>query len=316
MGYVGKVSLGGSTHLVGSTLYGTCSTAAQTAAKVVTCSDFSELVTGVTIHVKFTNGNTASNPTLNVNSKGAKNIVIGGSNVGKWQNGDIVSFTYDGSSWLQNDYNDTLNTTGSADSSSKLFLVGAVSQSSSGVQTFSNSHVYETDGDLSAVSFNGVKVQKNNSNDVYLSGNNDYTVLTIPYGSRYTLGAACAKGIGSVTDGNTDLVTGDAVYDAIAAAIGQATGSMVYQGSVSSANSLLNVSQKAGYVYMADTAFNITDSGSVVHALEVGDMIIFNTDVTPTTQATLWSSIDAYQSNLDRLTDSDIDSAIAEAEAA
>lgn len=118
MGYVGKVTAGGSTHLVGSTLYGTCSTAANTAAKVVTCSDFTTLITGVTIHVKFTNANTVASPTLNVNSTGAKNIYRYGttapstSAATSWQAGSVVSFTYDGSYWQMNGWlNDNTNTT-------------------------------------------------------------------------------------------------------------------------------------------------------------------------------------------------------------
>ena len=109
MGYVGKVTAGGSTHLVGSTLYGTCSSTADTVAKVVTCSDFTTLITGVTIHVKFTNTNTATNPTLNVNSTGAKSIYRYGTTVPStsaswsWYAGAVVSFTYDGSAWIMND---------------------------------------------------------------------------------------------------------------------------------------------------------------------------------------------------------------------
>ena len=110
MGYVGKVTAGGSTHLVGSTLYGTCATAAATKAKVVTCSDFTTLITGVTIHVKFTYSNTVASPTLNVNSTGAKNIyrygtTAPGVSVGaSWNAGQVVSFTYDGSYWQMNDW--------------------------------------------------------------------------------------------------------------------------------------------------------------------------------------------------------------------
>ena len=109
MGYVGKVTAGGSTHSVGSTLYGTCDTAASTAAKVVTCSDFTTLITGVTIHVKFTYSNSASSPTLNVNSTGAKSIYRYGTTVPSasaswsWYTGAVVSFTYDGSAWIMND---------------------------------------------------------------------------------------------------------------------------------------------------------------------------------------------------------------------
>ena len=57
--------------------YGTCSTAAGTAAKTVACTGYS-LQTGGEITVKFTVTNTASSPTLNVNSTGAKAIYYKG----------------------------------------------------------------------------------------------------------------------------------------------------------------------------------------------------------------------------------------------
>ena len=62
--------------------YGTCSTAAATAAKVVSCSNFA-LITGAEITVKFTTANTAANPTLNVNNTGAKAIYYRGSAISK-----------------------------------------------------------------------------------------------------------------------------------------------------------------------------------------------------------------------------------------
>lgn len=58
--------------------FGTCSTAAATAAKVVACTGF-KLVTGARIIVKFTITNTVANPTLNVNGSGAKAIQYRGS---------------------------------------------------------------------------------------------------------------------------------------------------------------------------------------------------------------------------------------------
>lgn len=82
--------------------YGTCSTAAATASKVVTLSGFS-LYTGAQISVKFTYANTAPNPTLNVNSKGAKYIRVNNANIGSayyWGAGDTVSFIYDGTYWV------------------------------------------------------------------------------------------------------------------------------------------------------------------------------------------------------------------------
>lgn len=81
-------------------LYGTCDTAKSTVAKVVTCADFDKLIPGVTIRVKFDNENTASSPTLNVNSTGAKAIRAYGTTapnsnaVGSWVAGEVVEFIY------------------------------------------------------------------------------------------------------------------------------------------------------------------------------------------------------------------------------
>ena len=80
--------------------YGTCSTAAETAAKVMSLPDFT-LDTGAEITVKFSATNTAANPTLNVNSTGAKGIRYKNAAV---PSGYIVAnktyqFVYDGTYW-------------------------------------------------------------------------------------------------------------------------------------------------------------------------------------------------------------------------
>ena len=86
----------------GNVFYGTCSTSAGTTAKVVSCSDFSDFTTGAILTVKFTNGNTVSSPSLNVNSKGAKYVVKYGTTASlaySWGAGEAVSFVYDGTYW-------------------------------------------------------------------------------------------------------------------------------------------------------------------------------------------------------------------------
>lgn len=87
--------------------YGTCSTAAATAAKEVVCSSFtaSDLVAGTVLYVDFTYANGKANPTLNVNSTGTKTIYRYGttapstSAASSWNAGAIVCFIYDGSYW-------------------------------------------------------------------------------------------------------------------------------------------------------------------------------------------------------------------------
>lgn len=83
--------------------YGVCSTAASTTAKTVTIdvSGTLALFTGLTVRVKFTNGNTAPSPTLNVNSTGAVSIMSRGTTNALFiLAGQIVTLTYDGTSWL------------------------------------------------------------------------------------------------------------------------------------------------------------------------------------------------------------------------
>lgn len=82
--------------------YGTCATAAATVAKVVTLSGFS-LYTGAMVSVYFTYANTASSPTLNVNSTGAKSIRVNNAAITSkyfWRAKDTVTFIYNGTYWV------------------------------------------------------------------------------------------------------------------------------------------------------------------------------------------------------------------------
>ena len=80
--------------------YGTCSTAAGTAAKTVACAGFI-LATGSEITVKFTVTNTASSPTLNVNSTGAKAIYYNGAAItaGYLKANKTYTFRYNGTQY-------------------------------------------------------------------------------------------------------------------------------------------------------------------------------------------------------------------------
>ena len=108
------------------THYGTCSTAAATAAKTVACTGFN-LVTGAWIAVRFTVTNTAAvaDLTLNVNGTGAKGIKYRNANLPAVD--DLAAnrtylFVYDGTNyqWIgdrntdANNYVTQTNTTGNA----------------------------------------------------------------------------------------------------------------------------------------------------------------------------------------------------------
>lgn len=93
--------------------YGTCSTAGATVAKVATVSGVTELYTGLTISIKFTAANSVANPTLNINSLGAKAIKRYGttapstSAASSWNANSVVTLTYDGTYWQLHDWNNT-----------------------------------------------------------------------------------------------------------------------------------------------------------------------------------------------------------------
>lgn len=86
--------------------YGTCDTAAATRNKVVVCTGFT-LVTGVSIKVKFTNAQTYNGACrLNVNGTGNVSVYSkdGTASVRYcWLEGEVVSFTYDGTYWIMDD---------------------------------------------------------------------------------------------------------------------------------------------------------------------------------------------------------------------
>lgn len=107
-------------------LHGVCSTEANAVAKTVTLYKgdsstaesawaSSDLYDGLTIQINFIESNTATNPTLNVNSSGAKPIykygttAPGSTSTASWVAGSIINFTYDtnndsSGAWIMNDW--------------------------------------------------------------------------------------------------------------------------------------------------------------------------------------------------------------------
>ena len=112
---INKINSGSVEYNLASTAYATCATAKDQAAKVAWiqgdeaggANDFT-LTKGVTVHVRFSNSNSAINPTLSINGGTAKSIkmygstAIGTSEVSSWKPGAVVAFTYDGTNWIMN----------------------------------------------------------------------------------------------------------------------------------------------------------------------------------------------------------------------
>jgi hypothetical protein len=205
--------------------YGTCDTAAATAAKVVTLSGNTQwkLTNGAIIMVKFTNSNSASSVTLNVNSTGAYPIwysdaeYTGAGTAYTGYAGRVITYMFNGTHWVwvSGSYDaNTQSNTNSTDTSSKIYLIGATSQGSSKT-TYSHGEVYVgTDH----------HVYSNSKQVVNLS---DTQALTNKTYNGYTLAAACAKGVAtSVASGNTDLVTSGAVNTALGSYLPLSGGTM------------------------------------------------------------------------------------------
>ena len=101
---------------ISNTYYGECETDASTTAKVVNIPSFTStsLIKGVKVTIKFKYANSVANPTLNVSETGAKSImrygttaVSSGTTTTGWVAGSINTFTYDGTNWVREYWNNT-----------------------------------------------------------------------------------------------------------------------------------------------------------------------------------------------------------------
>ena len=112
-GYATTAALDAGTNTVAGLgariFYGTCSTGASTADKVVTCAGFTttDLKAGTVLWVKVANAQTYNGaPTINVNSTGAVNVKrVGTTNAARyeWVAGELICFVHDGSYWVMTD---------------------------------------------------------------------------------------------------------------------------------------------------------------------------------------------------------------------
>lgn len=165
------------TYFLGSNAYLTCSSNAETVAKEVPSDSnlsIDYLFTGMTVHILFTNSNTASNPTLNLCSLGAKPIYLygttspGNTPETSWFAGSVISLTYTGSAWIINDYQ--FNSGGSGGSDGNQLITTAtltVAGWSNNTQTVSVTGVTTTNAVL--VTYALTSKEQYLSNGIYCS---------------------------------------------------------------------------------------------------------------------------------------------------
>ena len=142
MAIINKVNVGGTNYdLVGSAFYGTCSTAAGTAAKTVAVDGSFTLYTGATVTVKFTTTNTAANPTLNVDSTGAKAIYYNGAAItaGYLKANKVYSFVYNGTQW---DFIGDIDTDSQRSYGTSATAVGSTASAGSASTVSRSDHVH------------------------------------------------------------------------------------------------------------------------------------------------------------------------------
>lgn len=186
--------------------YASCSTAASTVAKTVTVSNFS-LETGARIAVKFTVTNTASSPTLNVNSTGAKAIYYRGSAIsaGYLASGRTYEFVYNGTQWeLIGDINTDSNTTYSNATTSVAGLMSASDKSkldaiTASADSVSFSRSLSSGTKIGTITING------DATDLYCQTNTD-TNTTYSAGTGISLSGTTFSnsGVRSIATGSTN----------------------------------------------------------------------------------------------------------------
>lgn len=116
-GVISRINVDTIDYFIASSAYCVCSTPAATAAKVASVIGYNAddrstaeftLVKGITIQVKFTYSNTATDPTLSVGGTNAKPIkrygstAVGIDPASSWKEGAVVSLTYTGVNWVMN----------------------------------------------------------------------------------------------------------------------------------------------------------------------------------------------------------------------
>ena len=240
MAYIGQVNIGGTTYPVGSMLYGVCDTAIGTAAKTVTMSNFDTLASGVTVHIKFTNGNTAASPTLKIGSTDAKSITNPNGET-NCVAGAILSLTYDGTNWVINDGKNTATTfdtltqtevnTGTG-TTGKLVTAKVIKD------TVTNA-INTIDGSISGTASAGKTLTAfSQTNGVVNATFGNISITKSQVSDLGTIGAAAAKGVDSSIAENsssTNLPTSDAVATFVQAQTAGLTGAMHFIGTTSTA---------------------------------------------------------------------------------
>ena len=293
--YIGQVQIGENYYPVGSILYGTCSTAANEAAKVVndnnlTTTTFNDnnLATGVTIHIKFTYSNTVANPTLKVGNATAKPIMRYGTTAisttaaTSWVAGAVVSFTYDGTNWVEN--------TG-IDSNTTYTAASAAPANVSKTSNVGSSTKYAREDHVHAISV----TQGTNNGEIVIGG------TTI---KPKNIGNAAYKGVDttSITSSSTDnnVPSTKLVYTYVTNAISNsfaANDAMVFKGTLGTDGTITTVPTNG---YSAGETYKVITANTYAGIkCEVGDILIAIKDGPASGTSVINADWTVVQTNID-----------------
>lgn len=245
--------------------FGTCDTAADTAAKVVTIVGNTNwtLTTGSLITVKFTNTNSATSPTLNVNGTGAKSIYYNNaeytssSSYGGYANRSIT-YQYDGTywvfiSWSYDSNSDTKVTQGKATTAATEYpvLLAYSSSTASVTNTVNKSSSLKYNPNTKILTVPTVKGN--------LTGN--ATSATLATSATYSTNSGTASYATSAGSASKATSATSATYATTATNAGTST----YASSAGSASNATNAST-ATYATSAGSASKATSATSATYA--------------------------------------------------
>lgn len=187
---------GSSAKVVGNTVfYGVCDTAQGTATKTVTIDNTGfALTTGVMVLIKFTNGSSVANPTLNINSTGAKAMhryagtsMSTGVNTGGIRAGAVKLFVYDGTQYVEDFwenstyYTESCYITTSASTSAKVGTNNVYT--SALANSYLQVHNYYANTAKSALTLN---INSQGAKPIYINGTaSSSTNNTLPAGTYF-----------------------------------------------------------------------------------------------------------------------------------
>lgn len=255
MSYIGKIQVGaGEQTLIGSTLYGVCNSAIDASAKTVPgLTSFDTVMNGITVHVRFINGNSvASGVTLAIGTTTAQTVVgncICNAN-------DVVAFTY---------HEETIE----QELVKRWYVNNNVV-----VEEGSTNGTIKVNGQSAAVHGLGSAAYTDSTTYMPIGGGQFTGDVTFATGETLTVNAPSADG---------HAATKKYVDDAIDDVLGSAD-AMIFKGTIG-ANGTINTTANPPQTlpttgYSAGWTYRVITAGTYAgQACEVGDLIIAINDV-------------------------------------